>query len=87
MLIQALTLAREQENLVLTASLLNDFGNVLAAQDKNSEALGAYTESALLAESTSNPSLAVRALINAAMASIQEESYVEAKETVRSGIV
>ena len=79
-LTQGLAMARDEENSGLVAALLNDLGNVLAARNKNSEAIGAYTEASILAESTGNSSLAVRTLINAALASIQEGSYQDAKE-------
>ena len=74
-----LSKARELEHVPLTASLLNDLGNVLASQEQYSEALGAFTESTILAEAIDQRSLAVTALINAAWSSLLEKKYEDAQ--------
>ncbi len=71
-LTQGLTGARELEDSALIATILNDRGNVLAAQERYSEALGAFTESTVLADAIGHHSLAVTALINAAWSSLYE---------------
>jgi len=71
-LTKGLAEARELEASALVASILNDRGNVLAAQKRYSEALGSFTESTVLAEAMDHHSLAVTALINAAWSSLLE---------------
>jgi CHAT domain-containing protein/Tfp pilus assembly protein PilF len=63
----------------LSAIILNNLGNLLAAQKKYPEALAAYSESAALAKGRNNPSLVTRAMINAATVSIQNKQVKEAK--------
>lgn len=74
-----LKISRELEQSTLTATLLNDLGNVLAAEGRNAAAVGAYTESSILAKGSGNQSLGVTAMINAAKASVQERLYENAK--------
>ncbi|GJL52726.1 MAG: hypothetical protein NPIRA01_39530 [Nitrospirales bacterium] len=71
-LTDALAEARELEDSALVATILNDRGNVLASQQRYSEALGSFTESTVLAEAINHHSLAVTALINAAWSSFLE---------------
>ena len=68
----AVTLARQEERAPLVAGLLNDLGNTLATQGNASDASRAYLESALLARETGQSALSMTALINAAMASIDD---------------
>ena len=88
-----LRLAREINNAALIATLLNDLGNVftsqgnefasqddvVTSQKKYAEALDAYEESVRIAAQQHNPALAVRALTNAAMTSIQQKQYQTAR--------
>jgi len=76
----ALTLARQEARSPLVAGLLNDLGNTLATQGKASEASSAYLESALLARGTGQSALSMTALINAAMASIDDGQVAQAKD-------
>ena len=76
----AVTLARHEERSPLVAGLLNDLGNTLATQGKASDASRAYLESARLARDTGQSALSMTALINAAMASIDEGQVAEAKD-------
>ena len=62
------------------AVLLNDLGNTLAAQGNASDASRAYMESALLARETGQSALSMTALINAAMASIDDGQFAQAKD-------
>ena len=68
----ALKEARALEDSELVAVLLNDRGNILASQERYSEALGSFTESTVLAEAIEHHALAVTALINAAWSSLLE---------------
>lgn len=77
---QALTLARKEERSPLVAVLLNDLGNTLAAQGDASEAISAYMESTILARGTGQTALSMTALINAAMASIDDGQVAQAKD-------
>ena len=70
---QGLALSREQDNSRLSAYLLNDLGNIMVQQGDFSEAMGAYTESSLLAGATGANSLAQRALINSATAARHQD--------------
>ena len=76
----AVTLARQEERAPLVAGLLNDLGNTLAAQGNAAEASRAYLESTLLARETGQTALSMTALINAAMASIDEGQVAQAKD-------
>ena len=76
----ALTLARKEERSALVAVLLNDLGNTLAAQGNASEAISAYLESTILARGTGQSALSMTALINAAMASIDDGQVAQAKD-------
>lgn len=77
---KALAIAREQQKPAFVAVFLNDRGNVLASQDRNSEAIGAYTDAATLANATGQQALAATAQINRAMASLQDGLYADAKD-------
>jgi CHAT domain-containing protein len=61
------------------AALLNDLGNVFTSQNKYAEALDAYGESVRVGAQQHDRALAVRALTNAAMASIQRGQYEAAR--------
>jgi CHAT domain-containing protein len=76
----ALTLARKDERSPLVAVLLNDLGNTLATQGNASEAISAYMESTILARGTGQSALSMTALINAAMASIDDGQVAQAKD-------
>jgi tetratricopeptide (TPR) repeat protein len=76
---EGLLLAREISNVALIAALLNDLGNVFTSQNRYAEALDAYGESVRVAEQQHDRALAVRALTNAAMTSIQQGQYEAAR--------
>jgi len=76
----ALALARKEERSPLVAVLLNDLGNTFAAQGNASEAISAYMESTILARGTGQSALSMTALINAAMASIDDGQFAQAKD-------
>ena len=59
-------IARELGDDALRGAVLNDLGNLLANQARGADAVAAYTESAVLAARTGQPSLAARAFVNAA---------------------
>lgn len=63
---EALGSAKEEQNTVLSAAILNDLGNLLASEQKFSEALQAYEDSFTLAQQASNSRLAAESLCNAA---------------------
>ena len=76
---EGLVVAKELNDQQLAAIILNNYGNLLTAQKKYPEAIAAYTESAALAKARNNASLATRATINAATASIRNQQVKEAK--------
>ena len=76
---EGLRLAREIGNTALMAALLNDLGNVFTSQNRYVEALAAYGESVQIATQQHDRTLAVRALTNAAMASMQQGQYHAAR--------
>lgn len=78
-LAEGLKLARAQENSSLGAALLNDIGNTLMALDRYNAALGAYTESAILAKNTGNATLATVAQINAATSEMEQRRLSDAQ--------
>lgn len=77
---QGLAVARQAQSSSLAASLLNDLGNVLATQERYSDALAAYTESTILADGMGNQLLALSGLINAARVAMKEGKAEEAIE-------
>jgi len=76
---EALRIAKDLHNDALSATILNNLGNQLTAQKKYADAIAAYNESAAIAAAGNNPSLASRATINSAMASIQNKQVSSAK--------
>lgn len=76
---EGLRLAREIGNTALMAAVLNDLGNVFTSQNRYAEALDAYAESVQVATQQQDRTLAVRALTNAAMASMQQGQYHAAR--------
>ena len=76
---EGLALARELNRPALTATLLNDQGNILAADKKFASAVEAYMESSRLAKVSHQQALTTIALINAARATIQEGSLPSGK--------
>jgi tetratricopeptide (TPR) repeat protein len=76
---EGLRLARKLNNVALIAALSNDLGNVFTSQNRYAEALEAYGESVWVAEQQPDRALAVRALINAATASMQQGQYQVAR--------
>jgi CHAT domain-containing protein len=79
---EGLRLAREINHTALMAALSNDLGNVFTSQHRYAEALDAYGESVRVAEQQHDRALAVRALTNAAMASIQQSQYQAARTRI-----
>ena len=77
---KGLAFARDEEDSLMVADLLNSLGNALSSSNRYTEALGAYTESAVLAESAERPDLEATALINSAKAAVQERRSVDAEE-------
>jgi CHAT domain-containing protein len=65
---EALELARAEAKPELTAAILTDRGNLMAAKQMPAEALAAFEESASLARKSDNHTLAAQALSNAAAA-------------------
>ena len=53
---------------------------MLTASDRNTDAIGAYTEAAVLAEATNNPRLEVTALVNSVRAAMQQGLMINAEE-------
>ena len=66
---KSLEMARADKSIRLSAAILNDLGNLLAAQQKRDEALAALEESVALARQANDPVLAAEALCNAAATS------------------
>lgn len=81
----ALFIAREDKRLPLLASLLNDLANVLASQGQYAAAESAYLESADLATSSRNQTLAVTAMINRAKSLAQDGRQYEALASLDEG--
>jgi CHAT domain-containing protein len=63
---RALDVSRQTSDTTLTAVILNNRGNLLVTQQKNTEAIAAYKESAELAKQAGQRLLRARALTNAA---------------------
>ena len=75
-----MTLARQEAHAPLVAGLLNDLGNTHAVQGNAADASRAYLESARLARETGQTTLSMTALINAAMASLDDGDLAQAKD-------
>lgn len=76
---EALGIARSVNDPQLIASLLNDFGTVLAGAGRSTEAARAYSESAELAGNVGHTLMRVTATINAARVDAQQGAYMEGK--------
>ena len=63
---RALAVSRQLGDSTLTAVILNNRGNLLVTQQKNTEAVATYKESAALAKDSGQRLLRARALTNAA---------------------
>ncbi len=63
----------------LSAVILNNLGNLFTSQKKYKEAIDSYMKSMTLAKTIDNHSLISKALTNAAMASIEDGEYKQAK--------
>ncbi|MBW2290784.1 MAG: CHAT domain-containing protein [Deltaproteobacteria bacterium] len=75
---RALRQARAAEATGLSAGILNNLGNYHAFSGEPSLALANFVESAALAERAGRPSVATRALANAARAAIAAQDHVRA---------
>ncbi|MEO6202830.1 MAG: CHAT domain-containing protein [Nitrospirales bacterium] len=71
---QGLKISRDIEDRPLMAAILNDLGNVHAVRQNNTEAIAAYTESSILADSLDLQPLSIRAMVNAALVEIRQQS-------------
>ena len=71
---QGLKVSREIEDRPLMAAILNDLGNTHAVRRNDTEAIAAYTESSILADSLDVQPLSIRAMINAALVEIRQRS-------------
>jgi CHAT domain-containing protein/predicted negative regulator of RcsB-dependent stress response len=78
-IVEGLALARELNHAALSATLLNDKGNILSAEKNFPAAVAAYTESSKFAEASNLQTLAAIATINAARAEIQDGAIAAAK--------
>lgn len=74
-----LKVSREIEDRPLMAAILNDLGNAHAVRRSDTEAIAAYTESSILADSLDLQPLAIRAMINAALVEIRQQSAQNGK--------
>ena len=79
-LVQALRQAKDLAQPELIAMVQNDLGNLYQLQQRNAEALQAYTDSLAASSSLSNRWLGAQTHINQAMALIKLNRYEEAKE-------
>ena len=75
-----LALARQENDTLVSAGLLNSLGNVLTASNRNTDAIGAYTEAAVLADATKTPELEITALVNSVRAAMQQGLAINAEE-------
>jgi len=71
---QGLKVSRQIDDRPLMAAILNDLGNAHAVRQNDTEALAAYTESSILADSLDLQPLSIRAMINAALVEIRQQS-------------
>ncbi|MDH5641182.1 MAG: CHAT domain-containing protein, partial [Nitrospira sp.] len=81
---EALGIARSTKSDNLTASLLNDLGNVLAGAGRYTEAVRAYLQSAELAGKVGHDLMRATATINAARAYSQQGAYMDGKTLLDS---
>lgn len=74
-----LSLAKETKNAELSADILNNYGNLLAAQKSFTEAIHTYNECVKLAESAGRSDLSVRAKINISRVYLDQNRPVDAR--------
>lgn len=72
--------AKQLQDLALVASMLNDLGNVLVSQKQYNRALGAFTESSIIAEAIEYHPLRVRTIINLGWSLLLEGEYTKSKD-------
>ena len=84
---EGLQLARELQDPVLSAAILNDIGNLRVTERKYEDAIRAYAESSALALATKNHAVVVRSLTNAATVSLQSGRYQEAKDMLDQAVM
>src|SRR5215472_12843777 len=80
LLSEALEAARGENNSQLTSAILNDQGNLLAAEQKYAEALAAFEQSVTLADQNSNVWLKAQVLCNAAATAARAGQFEKAAE-------
>lgn len=77
---ESLRVARAEKNPAFVAAILNDLGIVLAAREKNSEAMAAFDESIRLAQRNGDTVLVAKARRNMADAALGAEDYAAAEK-------
>ena len=75
---EGLTIARDSENRHLMATILNDLGNAQAVLNNSTDALAAYTEASILADSLNLHSLSIRAMVNAGLMEMKTGAFPNA---------
>ena len=84
---RGLKVSREIEDRPLMATILNNLGNAHAMRQNNTEAIAAYTESSILADSLDLQPLSIRAMINAALVEIRQQSTQNGKLHLQQALV
>jgi CHAT domain-containing protein len=77
---EALESATAAQDTRLAAEIWNDLGNLLATEQKDTEALAAYQQAATLAQQAGDKSLSAQALCNAALTAAHAQKYEEANQ-------
>jgi len=77
---EALETAGADQNATMSAGILNDLGNLLATQQKHSEAITAYEQSVALARQTSNTWLTAQGLCNCAATAARAGEFQKADD-------
>lgn len=75
---EGLKVARDLQDRPLIATLLNDLGNTHVVLKNHTNAIAAYTEASILADSLDLHSLSIRAMINASLVEIKTEAIANA---------
>jgi CHAT domain-containing protein len=77
---EALKIVREVQTQALEAAFLNDLGNALTLTSQRTEAIDVFLQSRTLAQRTSQPALALTALINRGMTYLEIKNFDLARQ-------
>jgi CHAT domain-containing protein len=83
---ESLQIARAERDVLLTATILNNLGIVLAARGETKEALAAFEEAISVAQKNGDAVLAAKGRKNMAEAALEAKQFVEAEKLISQAV-